>query len=123
MTEYTTTLHSLRVAHGEFVGSVLAVARVSDPTLMVQHLVAHNRWVAAQLREIYQRPTTVPPATASATSDVASLLADLAASCAEVGAVVRSLPTRAQECGTALLWAVIGQYSEQTARLRGCLTQ
>lgn len=120
MTAYLPTLDLLRVAHGEFVTTVLITGRNSDPTPFVHQLVAHNRWIAAQLREIYQRPTTLEQAHDSS-SDIAGLLAELAASCADVGAVVRTLPTRAQQCGEALVAAVIGQYSEQTARLRGGL--
>ncbi|MBA3470352.1 MAG: hypothetical protein H0T53_11990 [Herpetosiphonaceae bacterium] len=118
MTDYVPTLNSLRVAHGEFVATVLTVARKGDPSPFVHELVTHNRWIATQLREIYQRPHDQQQPGA-APSDVASLLAELAASCADVGAAVRSLPTRAQPCGAALVAAVIGQYYEQTARLRG----
>jgi hypothetical protein len=118
MTDYVPTLNSLRVAHGEFVATVLTVARKGDPSSFVHELVTHNRWIATQLREIYQRPHADQQAVAVA-SDVSSLLAELAASCADVGAAVRSLPTRAQPCGEALVAAVIGQYYQQTARLRG----
>jgi hypothetical protein len=118
MTDYVPTLDSLRAAHGEFVATVLTVARKGDPTPIVHELVAHNRWIATQLREIYRRPGADQQASA-ASGDVSSLLAELAASCADVGAAVRSLPTRAQPCGEALVAAVIGQYYQQTARLRG----
>ncbi len=118
MTDYVPTLDSLRAAHGEFVATVLTVARKGDPTPFVYELVTHNRWIATQLREIYKRPHD-PQHAVAAPSDVSSLLAELAASCADVGAAVRSLPARAQPCGAALVAAVIGQYCEQTARLRG----
>lgn len=119
MTAPTANLDTLRQAHGQFVATVLSVARKSDPRDTVQHLVAHNRWIAAQLRSIYHQSGEAQSAAATAISDVAGLLAELAASCADVGAVVRNLPDRAQSCGDALLAAVIGQYGEQTARLRG----
>lgn len=119
MTAYVPSLDSLRAAHGEFVTTVLARSRQDDPAPLVNHLVAHNRWIAAQLRAIYHNPGDMPAREPATASDVPQLLAELAASCADVGDVVRNLPSRAQPCGEALVAAVIGQYSQQTARLRG----
>ena len=106
------TLDTLRTAHGAFVITMLSRADRINPVAVVGSLVAQNRWAAAQLQALPKQPSQQP----INARDLGSLLAELAASCAEIGKAIASCSS--VNATQHVLAHVIGHYQHQTALLQ-----
>lgn len=125
MTDTVSALSTLRAAHGQLVASLLAGSAGASMqlALVVTRLACFNRLAADQIAALHARGTTMrgqPARSQLPPTDMARLLTELAASCADLGAVVRNLPPGAAwDEVEATLRSVIGHYRTTILLLHG----